>query len=277
MLRSVSGGGGSSGVTSFNSRTGAVTPAATDYVARSYIAGATLSNNAGTPNTKLDVAAGQITDSTNAAMIAVAAGTIDCTTTGVNGLDAGALANTTWYHVYAIAQADGASQALLASTSVSAPTMPATYTLKRRIGAFLTSASANILAFIQVGDVFYWAALPTDVAVTNQGTTAVLYALSIPLGVKTRPIMRIGAPTLNSAIIISSPDEPDLQPPSGTAVGSCETSPGWDFCYNTNPAGDLVGGIYSNTSSQIRARGDAANRHLTIFTRGYIDDRGRHA
>jgi hypothetical protein len=245
-------------------------------VLRSYVAGVTLSNNGGTPNTKLDVAAGQVADDTNAAMISVAAGTIDCTTTGANGLDAGSLANSTWYHVYAISKAAGASPALLASTSASSPTMPATYTLKRRIGSFLTDGSAHILAFVQDGDTFYWSALPTDVAVTNLGTSATLYTLSTPLGIKTRPLMRVVATTANSSVIVSSPDEPDLQPASGGALGNAETSPGWDFGYNTNPAGNLVG-LYTNTSSQIRARADAASRHLTIYTRGYVDDRGRYA
>jgi hypothetical protein len=287
MLRSVSAsaGGGGGGVTSFNSRTGAVTQTSGDITGalgytplallRSYIAGCTLSNNGGAPSSKMDVLAGQVADDSNAAMISVSAGTIDCGITGANGLDTGSLANATWYHAFVIAKTDG-TQALLASTSLAAPTMPSGYTLKRRIGSFLTDGSAAIKAFTQVGDIFYWASLPTDVQVTNLGTAATLYTLSTPPGVKTRPIMRVGAPTVNSAVLISSPDEPDLAPPSGSTPNNSETSPGFDFCYNTNPAGDLVAGIYTNTSSQIRARADAASRHLTIFTRGYIDDRGRY-
>ena len=77
------------------------------YVIRSYLAGLGLSNDATTPNTKIDVAAGVCADDTNALMLSLAAGVIDCTMTGVNGLDAGALATGSTYHsVYAIAKAE---------------------------------------------------------------------------------------------------------------------------------------------------------------------------
>ena len=124
-------------------------------VLRSYLAGLGLSNNATTPNTKLDVAAGVCADSTNAQMLSVTASTIDCGTVGANGLDAGTLANNTWYHVFAIGKTDGTT-ALLASTSLGSPTLPAAYTLKRRIGSFKTDGSAHIVSFIQSGDEFLW-------------------------------------------------------------------------------------------------------------------------
>src|SRR6185437_3654356 len=128
-------------------------------VLRSYLAG-------------LDVAAGVCADSTNAQMLSVTASTIDCGTVGANGLDAGTLTNSTWYHVFAIGKTDGTT-ALLASTSLGSPTLPATYTLKRRIGSFKTDGSAHIVVFIQSGDEFRWAASVADVNATNPGTSAV--------------------------------------------------------------------------------------------------------
>src|SRR6185503_6974091 len=162
---------------------GARTASLGGTVLRSYLAGLGLANNTTTPNTKLDVAAGVCADSTNAQMLSVAASTIDCGTVGANGLDAGTLANSTWYHVFAIGKTDGTT-ALLASSSLGAPTLPATYTLKRRIGSFLTDGSAHIVVFIQSGDEFRWAASVADVNATNPGTSAVTPALSVPTGVK---------------------------------------------------------------------------------------------
>jgi hypothetical protein len=245
-------------------------PAGSLSVLRSYIAGCALSNNG---TTSLNVAAGQVADDTNAFMLSVSAGTIDCTTTGANGLDTGSLANSTWYHVFAISKAAGANPALLASTSVSSPSMPATYTLKRRIGSFLTDGSAHILAFTQVGDTFYWGAVITDVS--NSGTdysAGVLITLSVPLGVVTRPIFRTWA-VPNNSFNFSSPSESNVATPTTGA-----TNPGVDG-NGVNYLGiyQVNGMLYTNTSSQIRIRTQTTSGlSLYIYTRGYIDDRGRY-
>jgi hypothetical protein len=63
---------------------------------RGYIDGLTLSNDGGTPNTKLDVSAGICRDDTDAMAIRLTSSVvIDCTTTGPNGLDAGSLGVST--------------------------------------------------------------------------------------------------------------------------------------------------------------------------------------
>jgi hypothetical protein len=245
-------------------------PAGSGSVLRSYIAGVALSNDGGAPTTSLDVAAGQVADSTNAAMITVSAGVIDCTTTGANGLDAGSLANSTWYHVYVIAKAAGAAPALLASTSVSAPTLPATYTLKRRIGSFLTDGSAHILSFVQDGDTFYWGALVNDLSNVTVGTSATLTTLTVPTGVKVRPILRLGA-TAAIHLLVTSPDEPDVAAPN-TVTGTN----GLDFDGATfTTAGPQAGLLYTNTSAQLRLRQMSSTAGLYGWTRGWIDDRGR--
>lgn len=67
--------------------------------------------------------------------------TIDPTTTGANGLDAGSLANSTWYYVYVIVKSSDDTTAGLLSTSAS-PTLPSGYDLKRRVGMVRTDGSA---------------------------------------------------------------------------------------------------------------------------------------
>jgi hypothetical protein len=70
---------------------------------------------------------------------------------GANGLDTGVSAASTWYSVWAIW--NGTTVAGLLSLSATAPTMPAGYTYKARIGWARSDATANKfpLPFIQVG------------------------------------------------------------------------------------------------------------------------------
>lgn len=77
--------------------------------------------------------------------------TINMATTGPNGLDFGAIAAATWYAVFEIAKPDG-TIAALASLSATAPTMPAGYTYKARIGWVRTAAAvAQLLGTWQLG------------------------------------------------------------------------------------------------------------------------------
>ncbi|HLG49069.1 MAG TPA: hypothetical protein VKY24_22685 [Reyranella sp.] len=237
-------------------------------VLRSYLAGLGLSNNAATPNTKLDVAAGVCADSTNVQMLSVAASTLDCGTVGANGLDAGSLANGTWYHVFAIGKADGTT-ALLASTSVT-PSLPSGYGLKRRIGSFKTDASAHIVPFSQVGNVFVWKTPPLDQGGISLGTTSTLYALSVPPDVQTDAIFAGSAlASGNASVLFQSPDQNTL------AVAT--QGAGSDLIVVSGSAGNGAGGRFSirtNTARQVRAVASTAVT-LTIFTHGWIDRRGR--
>ena len=76
---------------------------------------------------------------------------IDSATVGANGLDAGVLAASTWYYIWAIW--NGTTSAGLLSLSSSAPTMPSGYTHKAMIGAIRTDSTANKfpLGFTQLG------------------------------------------------------------------------------------------------------------------------------
>jgi hypothetical protein len=115
--------------------------------------GLVIVNNSGTPTTSIDVDATEaiLTDSQG---IGIRVSSIDltvaCAGTGANGLDAGSLANNTWYHFYIIS--DGATTAGLASTSATSPTMPSGYTYKYRVGAIRTGGSATFTRVRQVGN-----------------------------------------------------------------------------------------------------------------------------
>jgi hypothetical protein len=245
-------------------------------VLRSYLAGLGLSNNVTTPNTKLDVAAGVCADSTNVQMLSVTASTLDCGTVGANGLDAGSLANNTWYHVFAIGKADSTT-ALLASTSLGSPTLPPTYTLKRRIGSFKTDGGAHIMAFIQSGDEFRWAASVADVNASNPGTSAVTPALSVPTNLKVTAFgnVLLQVTSTSTTILLSDPVANNEAPIATTAALG---APGFSLAAFTG--GVNVGApfaVRTDTAAQIRYRlsVSAADIKVGIFTHGWIDRRGR--
>lgn len=241
---------------------------------RGYIAGLLVSNDGGTPNTKIDVSAGSATDSTNTQPMAGAAGVINCATVGANGLDAGSLAASTWYAVFIIGNTGGAT-AYLASTSYAAPALPTGYTLFRCVGWVKTDASSHIRQLVcePDGATVYWADNTNqDVNTAVLGTVAVLQTLvSIPPGVKCRPMMRILSSSVNT--MLSSPDMADLAP---TTNGSFATSPGYSQSANGNVSNFLTH-IYSNTSQQIRTRAQAGSASLVVYVDGWVWDRGSHA
>ena len=241
-------------------------PASGAPIPRSYLAGFGMANSAATPASKIDIAAGMAADSANTLLIAGAAATLNCATTGANGLDAGALAAGAWYHVFVIAKPDGTA-GFLASLSPGAPVLPAGYTAARRIGSFRTDGAAAILPFLQIEDTFRFAASITDVATASMGVTSALYTLSVPTGVRVRPIADVG--TTSGSLMIFNGDEAGYAPFLGPSSGA----PGWSangsYVQSTH-----MHDIYTNLAAQIRVRADAS-RPLYIYTRGWIDARGR--
>lgn len=80
--------------------------------------------------------------------------TLTLTTNGANGLDTGALASSTIYHVFVIYDPTAGTVAVLASLSGTTPTLPAGFTYKRRVGLFRTDAGSNIAdGYDQIGNI----------------------------------------------------------------------------------------------------------------------------
>lgn len=77
--------------------------------------------------------------------------TLDLTTVGPNGLDAGALVANTWYAVWVIGDSTHTNTPGkgLVSTSFAAPAMPAGYDKKRRVGVMRANSSAQVQRFFQ--------------------------------------------------------------------------------------------------------------------------------
>ena len=272
-------------VTNFNGRSGpGITPTAGDYtyaanliaLPQSYLAGLQLSNDGTSPNTVIDITAGQCRDSTNAQNIILPAFTKSVSGSwaagsGNNGMGNGlSVAANAWYHVFAINNA-GSSDVYF-DTSVTAANAPAGTTYSRRIGSIKTDGSSHILAFSQNGDEFLWNIVAQDISATNPGTTAVVRTLSVPPGVKVNAILHVQTDSngiSDGRCSISSLDKSDE---SAFNCGLYDGSGTYQFL---NP--ELMN-IRTNTSSQIRSRNAASgsNSVLYIYTAGWIDSRGRN-
>lgn len=246
-------------------------------VLRSWLAGLGMANSGTSPNTEIDVSAGACADDTNAAMLVLSARTLDCATVGPNGLDAGSLAATTWYHVFAIGKTDGTT-AVLASTSLASPTLPAAYTLKRRIGSFRTDGSTFIRDFVQDGDLFQWATPTPDYIQTNPGSTAILVTVSAPPGLRTQAHLQVvveqSATSAQVFTLLSDPSVLDIAATSNRSDLSPAGNNGGTSWYVAGRAD-----VMTDTSARVRARLSAsdANTNLQINLLGWTDRRGKDA
>lgn len=240
-----------------------------------YISGLTLST-AGSSST-MSIAAGVANDTTNVTLMRLASAISKTTAswavgTGNGGLDTGAIANATWYHFYLIERVDTAVVDVIFSTSASSPTLPANYTLFRRIGSGLTDGSAHWILFTQVGDTFIWSvavANLTNVS-TNANSARTSFALTVPTGLTSisglmRATMTAGA---GGAVVLSIQSllESDQSAAGGTVA---------DVNCATNGAGAGSFERIVNSSAQIAWRTSATGGNINLATYGWKDPRGR--
>ncbi len=238
---------------------------------QSYLAGLTLSNDGASPNTVLDIAAGTCDDSTHVVTITLAAftkttGGAWVAGAGQPGMGVGlTIANTTWYHVFAIQNA-GLPDVYF-DTSVTAANKPAGTTQFRRIGSVLTDGAAHIIVFQQNGDYFRWTTPPLD---GNNVATTPAYAnltISVPLGVVVEAFgntnatggfpVQIRPPFALDGVVTNSTS------PLGTVAPSSTLFAGGKWFSRTN------------ASSQVQwASSSNSNSYLT--TEGWIDYRGKN-
>ena len=110
-----------------------------------------ITNGATMPTAQVTVTADEITIEDEVIAVAVNV-TADITVSGVNGLDTGAEAASTWYAVWLIYNPTTSTVASLLSTNFTSPTMPAGYTKKRRVGAVRNNSASNFFYFEQLGE-----------------------------------------------------------------------------------------------------------------------------
>lgn len=255
-------------ITDFATAVGAIkTP-----LPRSYLSGLGIANNAADATNDIDIAVGEARDSTNAKNIILTGALtkrLDAAwAVGNNqgGLDTGAIANGT-YHVWLIMRSDTGVVDALFSTSATAPTMPANYDFKRRIGSILRVGGA-IKSFIQRGDRFLWVASVEDYNTTTLGGVSTLVPLSVPLGIRTEAILQglASNATLGTRASVYPPD-----------VGNSSGGNGHTVRVNVAGSPSSLGRIEidTDTSAQVRVISTQASTTLVLETYGYIDRRGR--
>ena len=250
---------------------------------RGWIDGLILSNNGTDADHDIDIAAGEARDGSDAANMALSSALtkqIDASwAVGTNqgGLDgtesvAGTPDADTWYHVWLIRRSDTGVVDVLFSESATAPTMPTNYDQKRRIGAVLTDASANIIQFTQFGDRFVWHETPQDHAGASP-TTDTNLTLTVPTGIEALADVYYDgndSGAIQSFAILYRTTGPAIVPSATLYNASTQSSGGG----NQHGASKL--NILADTSGQIRWRATAA-AVVSIQTLGWIDPRGRNA
>lgn len=242
---------------------------------RGYIDGLILSNNATDPAKDIDIAPGVARDGGDTANMVLSSTLVKridaswAAGTNAGGLDGsesvvGTPDIDTWYHVWLIRRSDAGVVDALFSESATAPAMPVNYDQKRRIGAVLTDGTANILGFLQIGDIFYWKT-PTVDHSGAPGLTDTNFTVSVPIGIRCRVITNIDAngSAGGQQVWLYSPE---LNAPTNANI---EQSSSGDSQRMTTD--------HTNTSSQLRHRGSTLGMAYDLETIGWIDPRGRNA
>lgn len=142
-----------------------------------YMNGFTITNDATTPNTLLDVGVGQCRDSTNTYDIILNSSlTINAALNGLNGLDSGTFTASKLYYIFIIFDPlNENNTGCLLSLSPTAPLLPFGYGAFRIIGFAASDSSTHILKMYISGDnvnrtLFYDA--PQATAVTAGAATS---------------------------------------------------------------------------------------------------------
>lgn len=243
---------------------------------KAFINGLNTSNNGGAPTTKIDVTSGAAVDDTNSLLIKYVGGTVDSAVVGLNGLDAGAFGASQTWHLFVISKADGSVPGLLLSQSPTAPTFPATYTLKRLIMSYKLTSGSVLQSFIQQFDYLeYVNPNSDDVNVGTQSTTGVNYALNLPTGVNllVHLQVQVGSVNLAANARIYDPAQTDFSISSGTSQPNIGT------VVNGNGVNAIRIGVSAwvrcNTSAQVRALADSALPVFALRAIGYRHFRGQ--
>lgn len=108
--------------------------------------------------------------------------TANLAASGAGGLDTGSEAADTWYAVHVIGGGGNPAAALL-STSATAPTLPGTYTIFRRVGWIRNDAASNLYEFVQWGGgadrQYHWRESAATVQVLTAGTATTFTDVSL--------------------------------------------------------------------------------------------------
>lgn len=182
-------------------------------------------------------------------------------------LDTGSVAAFTFYHVFVISRLDTGVVDILCSASATAPTMPANYTKKQRLGAIRTTwyptPGAEIYPFTQTGTEFRWATPTLDYTNATPGTSAVIATLAVPNGILARALVNTMLSGGPNVVYLRALTESDMAP-SGTPVAPLGST--------ANESGAQTAQVWVTTdpAQRISFRG-TANAPVSLVTIGWVD------
>lgn len=198
-----------------------------DFVSpRGYLWGLTMSNAADATN-DITVDTGEAKDEGHAAVLTLASAItkqIDAAWavgTNAGGMNTGAVANNTWYEVHLIKRTDTGVVDAMFTTTANRATLPANYTLQRRIG-WVRRGTATNLAFTQVDDYFTLTTQINDVSATATATAAAVTVTVPPSCVGRFRITATSNASVNGPIVtvISEIVEGNVTPADTTGIGT---------------------------------------------------------
>jgi hypothetical protein len=193
---------------------------------------------------------------------------------GNGGLDTGIIAASTWYHVFLIKRPDTGVVDVCFSLSATAPTLPANYTLFRRIGSLNYTTTPGWRLFTQTGDEFIWNAVVNDLnGQTILNASRSTLALTVPTGITVLAHTRIQISSATASMVatITSLYETDVAPSAATCGNSLRTS----AAATDSSTGEFR--TRTDTLARIGIRASGANCTTYISTVGWVDRRGRDA
>lgn len=131
-------------------------------------------NDGTLPNSKMNLSWNQavLTNSNGGGKYASAGSvSVNLAVSGLDGLDTGVVAASTWYNLYLIAS-DGSTIHSLASLSSTSPTLPAGYLYYARVGAVQTDGSSNLYRYQLLGSQASYVITPATNTASFPFTTA---------------------------------------------------------------------------------------------------------
>ncbi|MGV8952832.1 MAG: hypothetical protein ACOH2M_17160 [Cypionkella sp.] len=236
---------------------------------RGHLFGLGVSNNASDATNDIDIAAGEAaSQQTPGLLMAYAGGSgiqLDVAYgTGSGGRFDASISDGTW-HVFLISNGTTVARGFSKSLDPTGQAnYPSGYTHYRRIFSVIRVLGA-IRPFMHTLDWVNWKIVTADYYSASPGTSAIVPALAVPVGLKVRARVSVNAAG-GEFFYISDLDANDLTPsPSVMSISA-----------SGNPGGGTVE-VTSNVNTQIRLRCQAGINTVTLSTIGYFDDRGQSA
>ena len=242
-----------------------------------WLYGMTLSNSATSATNTINISAGSTRDELNSVDIRLVTGISKSvgalwSSSGTGGLDTGTVTANSWYHVFAIRNGTSGAVSVLLSKSLTNPTMPVGWAAKRRIGSFLTDGASAIRQFRQAGDSFQFVTPPELVASASLASQSrQLKTVAAPLGLKIQTeIMFLVIGSSAGSFSARDGDLP-LGPGSGSDTQVFYRQGGGA----PTGAHAFVVWLTTDVQSRIAVYDETGITTLRLFTRGYMDRRGR--